>query len=81
MTDAMLTVSGVGFALALLPALRDSLRDRTTMTLLTSVPTAVLLANTATALFILRQPMSASVTLVTASCWGFLALRRWWKRT
>lgn len=76
LTDAMLTASGIGFALSLLPAIRDSFRGRTTITLLASVPTAILLLNTAVAMFMLDQTFSAVTTFAVAACWAFLAARR-----
>lgn len=76
-TDIMLTISSVGFALFLLPAIRDSLRGRTTITLATSVPTVILLYNTAMMLFILGQVISSATTLLGVGCWAFLAIRRW----
>jgi K+ transporter len=79
LTDVLLTISSVGFTLSLLPAIRDSLRGRTTITLLSSVPTALLLCLTAAALFMLGQVISPAVTLLSAVCWAFLALRRWWE--
>lgn len=79
LTDALLTIASVGFTLSLLPAIRDSLRGQTTITLLTSVPTALLLCLTAVALFMLGQMISPATTLFSAGCWTFLALRRWWE--
>lgn len=77
LTDLMLTVSGIGFFLSLLPAIRDSFRGRTTITLLASVPTAALLVLTATAVFMLGQVFAGWTTLLTATAWAFLAFRRW----
>lgn len=76
-TDVMMSVSGVGFFLSLLPAVRDAVRGRTSMTLITSVPTAILLCNVAVALFMLDQTISASITLGTAALWATLAMQRW----
>ncbi len=75
-TDAMLTVSNVGFLLALLPAIRDSLQGRTTITLLTSVSTSFLLVNTGVALLILGQMFSGTAGMGVAVCWAFLAVQR-----
>lgn len=77
LTDALLTFSSVGFTLSLLPAIRDSFRGRTTVTLLTSVPTALLLCVTAAALFMLSQAISPITTLFSAGLWAFLAVPRW----
>ena len=77
LTDALLTVSSVGFSLSLLPAIRDSLRGKTTITLAASVPSVFLLCNTAAALYMLGQILSSFTTLVTAGCWVFLAIQRW----
>lgn len=79
LTDALLTISSVGFTLSLLPAIRDSLRGWTTVTLLSSVPTALLLCLMAAALFMLGQMISPITTLVSAGCWTFLAIQRWWE--
>ncbi len=75
-TDLMLTTAGVGFFLSLLPAIRDSFRGRTTITLWASVPTFALLLLTAAAVFMLGQVFAGSTTLLTASAWSFLAFRR-----
>lgn len=77
LTDLMLTTAGVGFFLSLLPAIRDSFRGRTSITLVASVPTFVLLLLTAAAVFMLGQVFAASTTLLTASAWAFLAFRRY----
>ncbi len=76
LTDALLTFSSVGFTLSLLPAIRDSFRRRTTITLLTSVPTALLLCVTAAALFMLGQAISPVTTLFGAGLWASLAGQR-----
>lgn len=81
LTDVLLTISSVGFALSLLPAIRDALCGRTTITLLFSVPTALLLCLTATALFMLGQTISPIITLVVAGCWTLLAFQRWWEES
>ena len=78
-TDLMMSVSGIGFLLSLLPAVRDSMQGRTSITLVTSVPTAILLCNVAAALFMLDQTISASITLGTATLWAVLAMQRWVK--
>lgn len=72
----MLTTAGVGFFLSLLPAIRDSFRGRTSITLVASVPTFVLLLLTAAAVFMLGQVFAAVTTLFTSSAWAFLAFRR-----
>ncbi len=72
----MLTVSNVGLLLALLPAIRDSLRGRTTITLLASIPTSFLLVNTAVALFMLGQVFSGTAGVGVAVCWAFLVGQR-----
>lgn len=77
LTDLMLTTAGVGFFLSLLPAIRDSFRGRTSITLVSSVPTFALLLLTAAAVFMLGQVFAASTTLMTASAWAFLAFRRY----
>ncbi len=77
LTDLMLTVAGVGFFVSLLPAIRDSFRGRTSITLWASVPTAALLVLTATAVFMLGQVFAGGTTLLTATAWAFLAGRRW----
>lgn len=76
-TDAMLTASSVGFFLSLLPAIRDSFRGRTTITLWASVPTTIFLLNTAAALFWLGQVFAGVTTLAVAACWATLAGWRW----
>ncbi len=76
LTDAMLTASEVGFFLSLLPAIRDSFRGRTTITLMTSVPTALLLVNMAVATFLLGQVFASVTAFAVVLCWAFLAARR-----
>ena len=75
-TDLMLTVAGVGFFLSLLPAIRDSFKGRTSITLMTSVPTFAFLVLTAAAVLMLDQHYAGGTTLATAAAWSFLALRR-----
>ena len=75
-TDLQLTISSVGFFLAMLPAIWDSHKGRTSMTLWTSVPTAVLLFNTAIALYLLDQMVGGITTSVVAGCWVYLAVKR-----
>lgn len=77
LTDIGLTVSSVGFVLSLIPAIRDALRGRTTMTLAASIPTTVLLLNTSFWMFQLGQSLTALTTVLTAACWAFLAVQRW----
>ncbi len=76
MPDFLLTVSGLGFAMALLPAVRQAWTGRTTITLWSSVPTAVLLGVTATALIMLEQWYGAFSTMLTAGLWTVLAITR-----
>ncbi len=76
LTDLGLTVSATGFAVALIPAVVDSFRGKTTMTLWTSVPTVILLVNTTVWLAALEQPLAMVSTLLTAWMWVFLAVRR-----
>ena len=76
-TDLLLTVSNVGFFLAMLPAIRDSLRGRTSVTMWTSLPTAIFLVNIAFATFLLGQVFAATTIMAVATCWAFLAGRRW----
>lgn len=77
MTDIGLTVSAVGFVLSLIPAIRDSLHGRTTVTLAASIPTTLFLANTSFWMFTLGQTLTGATTLLTTACWAFLALQRW----
>ncbi len=79
LTDALLTFSSIGFTLSLLPAIRDSFRGRTTITLLASMPTALLLCVTAVAWFMLGQLFSPITILLGAGCWMFLSFWRWWE--
>ncbi len=75
-TDLQLTISSVGFFLAMLPALRDSWKGRTSMTLWMSIPTSALLFNTAIALGLLGQMFGAYATSTVAVCWAYMATRR-----
>lgn len=79
--DLQLSISGVGFLLFLLPAIRDSMRGRTSITLVTSAPTALFLCNTGAALFRLDQPIVAYITIMSAACWAVLVFRRWRENT
>ncbi len=73
----MLTTAGVGFFLSLLPAIRDSFRGRTSITLVTSVSTFAMLMLTAAAVLMLGQVFAAGTTLLTATAWAFLAFSRY----
>ncbi len=76
--DLLLSISAVGFIVALVPAVWEAFNSgKTTITLLSSVPTAILLVNTATALFILDQNWSASLTIGTSIMWAALAAIRY----
>ena len=77
-TDLQLTISSVGFFLAMMPALWNSRKGQTSVTLWTSIPTAVLLFNTSIALLLLDQTMGAYTTLAVAGCWLWLAMKRHW---
>lgn len=74
--DLGLAASSVGFLFALIPAMVDSVRGKTTITLVTSIPTVVFLVNTVFWLLYLGQPISATLTMLVALCWVFLAFRR-----
>ena len=75
-TDLQLTISSVGFFLAMMPALWNSRKGQTSVTLWTSVPTAVLLFNTSVALGMLGQTVGAYSTVLVAGCWIWLAVAR-----
>ena len=75
-TDLQLTISSVGFFLAMMPAIWNSRKGQTSVTLWTSVPTAVLLFNTAIALYLLDQTVGAYSTVLVAGCWIWLAVAR-----
>ena len=77
LTDLGLTVSAIGFVVALIPAVVDSFRgSRTTVTLYASVPTVILLLNTMVWLAILEQSLAAAGTGLTAVMWALLVWRR-----
>ncbi len=76
MPDFILTVAAIGFAIALLPAVRDAWKGHTTLTLWSSVPTSTLLFMDVVALLMLEQWYGAFSTMLTAGLWTTLAIFR-----
>ena len=74
--DIIFTAASIVIAASLLPALRQALTGRTTITLWTSIPTTAMLLVMGITLVHIDMVVSGVVTNVTAFAWGFLAAVR-----